>query len=112
MQPTEVVTKMENEVSVSLSSLVSRESETTCLDEVTAFMSFAHCSTSEEEEEYVEIMMERETEFGFKKGQSFVFGNFLKCARLDAIAWILKVFFLLQFFPNPIFCFSFSVIFI
>ncbi|GMN34934.1 hypothetical protein TIFTF001_004997 [Ficus carica] len=81
---------MENEVSVSPSSLVSRESETTCLDEVTAFMSFAYCSTSEEEEEYVEILMERETEFGFKKGQSFAFGNFLKCARLDAIAWILK----------------------
>ncbi|XP_024018013.1 cyclin-D5-1 [Morus notabilis] len=79
---------MEND---SLSSLHSRESETS-LDEDSFNISFRqYCTTSvEEEEEYVEILMERETEFGFKKDLSFVFGNFVKCHRLEAIAWILK----------------------
>ena len=46
---------------------------------------------SSSEDEYVGILIEREIDFGFKKDESLVFGNWVKNARLNAINWILKV---------------------
>lgn len=74
----------------SLSSLLSRESETRLNEEFVDEDTFMNCSTSEEEE-YVEILMNRETDFGFKKDEPLVFGDEVKCTRLEAINWILKV---------------------
>lgn len=43
------------------------------------------------EDDYVDTLLAKETSFGFGKDKSLVFGNWVKCARLEAIAWILKV---------------------
>ncbi|KAH7523725.1 hypothetical protein FEM48_Zijuj06G0042200 [Ziziphus jujuba var. spinosa] len=75
-----------------LPSLLCQESET-CLDEEfedeDTFVNF-NTNYTASEEDYVEMLMERETISGFKKDDSWVFGNRLKCARLEAITWILK----------------------
>lgn len=75
-----------------LPSLLCQESET-CLDEEfedeDTFITLTNYTASEEDR--VEMLMERETVPGFKKADSWVFGNRLKCARLEAITWILKV---------------------
>ena len=46
---------------------------------------------SDSEDEYVGLLFEKEIDFGLKKDESLVFGNWLKRARFDAINWILKV---------------------
>ena len=83
--------------SLSFSSLVSRESESS-LDEDAKL-----CASEEEEEEYVVALMERETEFVITKDQSLAFDGLVKHARLEAIAWTLKV----SLYLNPSFLFSF-----
>lgn len=79
-----------------------RESET-CLDEEIVEEE-QRCieigNQSEAEDDYVDTLLAKETSFGFRKEKSLVFGNWDRCARLEAIAWILKVssfFFLLLF---------------
>ncbi|KAF3446556.1 hypothetical protein FNV43_RR11736 [Rhamnella rubrinervis] len=74
-----------------LPSLLCQESDT-CLDEEDedAFISFT-TNFNASEEEYVEMLMERETISEFNKDDTFVFGNRFKCARLEAITWILKI---------------------
>ncbi|OIW20862.1 hypothetical protein TanjilG_24940 [Lupinus angustifolius] len=42
------------------------------------------------EDEYIAILIEREISFGFKKDESYVLENWIKCARADVINWILK----------------------
>ncbi|XP_022977074.1 cyclin-D5-2-like [Cucurbita maxima] len=42
------------------------------------------------EDDYVDTLLAKETSFGFGKDKSLVFGNWVKCARLEAIAWIFK----------------------
>ncbi|XP_019429841.1 PREDICTED: cyclin-D5-1-like [Lupinus angustifolius] len=42
------------------------------------------------EDEYIAILIEREIRFGLKKNESFVFENWIECARADAINWIFK----------------------
>ena len=76
-----------------LPSLLCQESET-CLDEEfedeNTFISFT-TNFNASEEEYVEMLMERETISGFNKDNTFVFCSQVKSARLEAITWILKV---------------------
>lgn len=77
-----------------LPGLLCQESET-CLDEefegVDTFVGFTANFSAASEDEYVEMLLERETISGFDKDDTFVFGNRFKCARLEAITWILKV---------------------
>ncbi|KAA0064442.1 cyclin-D5-2-like [Cucumis melo var. makuwa] len=65
-----------------------------CLDEEIVdehtFIDIGNPSPAEEDD-YVDILLVKETSFGFRKDKSLVLGNWMKCARLDAIAWILKV---------------------
>jgi cyclin D5 len=78
--------------SLSLSSLICQESEI-CLDEEVvkedSFINFKNYDGSEDEN--LEMLFEREICSGFKRDESLVFGNWVKCARLEAITWILKV---------------------
>ncbi|KAL0545569.1 hypothetical protein IC582_015456 [Cucumis melo] len=64
-----------------------------CLDEEIVdehtFIDIGNPSPAEEDD-YVDILLVKETSFGFRKDKSLVLGNWMKCARLDAIAWILK----------------------
>ncbi|XP_062097996.1 cyclin-D5-1-like [Humulus lupulus] len=76
----------------SFSSLLSRESETLSEQEFVdedLFINFRNLSPSEEEE-YVTNLLIRETDFMFKKDEALVFGDEVKCARLEAINWIVK----------------------
>ncbi|KAI4337052.1 hypothetical protein L6164_015509 [Bauhinia variegata] len=70
-----------------VSSLLCHENETFLGDE-DSFIHLRDCSSPEDE--YVNILIEREIDLGFKKDESLVFGNWIKRARLDAINWILK----------------------
>ncbi|KAF7817439.1 cyclin-D5-1-like isoform X1 [Senna tora] len=72
-------------------SAASQENERWPEQEVVDEDSFLHLNDdSGPEDEYVDILMEREIAHGFKRDESLVFGNCLKIARLDAINWILK----------------------
>lgn len=79
----------------SISELLCQESETCLEEEVVDEDTFVNIRQSysdlDKEDEHVEILVDREISFGFKRGQSLVFDNWVKCARLEAIAWILKV---------------------
>ncbi|KAF8410218.1 hypothetical protein HHK36_002741 [Tetracentron sinense] len=93
--------KMEHSDSVSsftLSNLLCQEKEA-CFDEDVVedvFLTLNNFNLSESEDEYIEMLVERESSFGTKiHGSSSddcftTLGNWLKCARLDAIRWILK----------------------
>ncbi|KAE8057066.1 hypothetical protein FH972_013787 [Carpinus fangiana] len=75
----------------SLSSLLCQESETCLYEEVvdeSKFIEFKNYDGSEDE--YMEMLFEREICYGFKSNKSLAIGNWLKCARLEAITWILK----------------------
>ncbi|KAL5559165.1 hypothetical protein UlMin_035376 [Ulmus minor] len=53
------------------------------------YFNFRNCTSLEEE--FVGILMEREVNFGLKNDQSLVvYGERVKCARLEAITWILS----------------------
>jgi hypothetical protein len=54
--------------------------------------------SEEEEQEYVRLLIQKETAFGFKKDENFLFEDSVKRARLNAIYWILKVCFIDPFF--------------
>jgi hypothetical protein len=76
----------------SLSSLLCQESENCLYEEVvdeSKFIEFKNYDGSEDE--YMEMLFEREICYGFKSNQSLAIENWLKCARLEAITWILKV---------------------
>ncbi|XP_059635458.1 cyclin-D5-2-like [Cornus florida] len=45
-------------------------------------------SNTEEEHQYVQMLLEREISADYKS--SYMIGDWIKCARLDAITWILK----------------------
>lgn len=71
----------------SLSGLLCPESKT-CLDEDSAVLDV------EDEDEYVNTLGDKEISFGFKRGEtdkSVMLSDDIKCARLEAIAWILNV---------------------
>lgn len=73
-------------------SLVCQENETSLEEEVVDEGSFVYLNDdSVSEDEYVDILIERETALGFKRDESLVCGNWIKLARLDAINWILNV---------------------
>lgn len=66
-----------------------------CLDEDVvdeeAFISFKNCTPSDtEDDEYVQLLVDREMSFGIKTNHSFLILNWVKLARLDAVAWILR----------------------
>ncbi|XVE55767.1 hypothetical protein DITRI_Ditri03aG0184000 [Diplodiscus trichospermus] len=65
----------------SLSGLLCLENETCLVDrkELVA-----------DDEENVQMLFDSEMSFGFKKNESLVLSNCLKCARSEAITWILK----------------------
>ncbi|KAL9450231.1 hypothetical protein AB3S75_012045 [Citrus x aurantiifolia] len=70
----------------SLSGLLCPESKT-CLDEDSAVLDV------ENEDEYVNTLGDKEISFGFKRGEtdkSVMLSDDVKCARLEAIAWILN----------------------
>nr|DAD21332.1 TPA_asm: hypothetical protein HUJ06_022795 [Nelumbo nucifera] len=83
--------------SFSLSNLLCQENEG-CLDgEVyeDVFLNLNNYPYSETEEEYIEMLVERENSFGSKchestNDYSMMNESWLKCARLDAIQWIFK----------------------
>ena len=67
-----------------------------CLDEDVvdeeAFISFKNCTPSDtEDDEYVQLLVDREMSFGIKTNHSFLILNWVKLARLEAVAWILRV---------------------
>lgn len=76
----------------SLSSLLCQESET-CLyeEEVDESKLIEFKNYDGSEDEYMEMLFEREICYGFKRNKSLATGNWLKCARLEAITWILNV---------------------
>ncbi|KAL7141500.1 hypothetical protein ABFS83_08G057400 [Erythranthe nasuta] len=70
------------------------EEEDSCLTEQYSFKSdgnFDFCSVSESESEYVEMLIEKETIFEPNSDESSLGsdGIWLKCARRDAVKWIL-----------------------
>ena len=71
----------------SLSGLLCPESKT-CLDEDSAVLDV------EDEDVYVNTLGDKEISLGFKRGEtdkSAMLSDDIKCARLEAIAWILNV---------------------
>ncbi|KAI4316616.1 hypothetical protein L6164_024580 [Bauhinia variegata] len=70
-----------------VSSLLCHENETFLEDE-DSFTHLRDCNMAEDE--YLNILIEREIDLGFKKDEPLGFGNWIKHARLDAINWILK----------------------
>ncbi|KAJ9166327.1 hypothetical protein P3X46_021101 [Hevea brasiliensis] len=81
----------------SISELFCQESETCLAEEVTDEDTFidmtkgsADLCRAEEENGYLEMLVERDITFSFKSDQSMGFDNWVKCVRLEAIAWILK----------------------
>ncbi|XP_077233450.1 cyclin d5;1 [Tasmannia lanceolata] len=85
----------DSDYSVSLSSLLCKENET-CLDEEEEEEEYkTDMFISEMEDEYIEMLVLKETSFEIKSyGSSEDLSNddnWLKCARLDAVRWILKM---------------------
>ncbi|KAJ8773249.1 hypothetical protein K2173_028426 [Erythroxylum novogranatense] len=79
----------------SVQGLLCQETDTCCLDEGAgdheiAFMDLPQNGDYSNREGDLEMLIERETSLGFKVNQSGVFQNWVKCARLEAIEWILK----------------------
>ncbi|KAG2699006.1 hypothetical protein I3843_07G172700 [Carya illinoinensis] len=75
----------------SFSSLLCQESETRLDEELVEEDTFINFKNYDGyEDEYMEMFFEREIRHGFKRSESLVFGNWVKCARLEAITWILK----------------------
>lgn len=79
-----------------------------CLDEDVGdeddFISFKSVAPSDaEDDEYVQLLVDREMRFGFKTNHSFLILNPDKIARLDAVAWILRVSSFLPF-SNAVCC--------
>jgi tryptophanyl-tRNA synthetase len=75
--------------------LLCKENETVLEVEECSMNQF---SVSEEEEEHVRLLIQKEIAFGFKKDENFLFEDSVKRARLNAIYWILKVSFIDPFF--------------
>lgn len=88
----------------SLSGLLCQESET-CLDEELVEQEETFCDLKDYgvlDDGYTDMLGEREISFGFKRDdKSLVLGDQIKCARSEAIAWILKV-----SFKNPVLMFD------
>ncbi|XP_059631147.1 cyclin-D5-1-like [Cornus florida] len=79
---------------LSLSTLLCQEPGTPCLaDHQHTSISLNMCHSSSEEDddddEYLQVLLQREIGFGFKTHQ-FSRDHMIKCARLDAITWILN----------------------
>ncbi|XP_041016642.1 cyclin-D5-1-like [Juglans microcarpa x Juglans regia] len=75
----------------SFSSLLCQESETRLDEELVEEDTFINFKNYDGYEDgYMEMFFERETCHGFKRSESLVFGNWVKCARLEAITWILR----------------------
>ncbi|KAF8377640.1 hypothetical protein HHK36_031023 [Tetracentron sinense] len=87
----------DSDSSFSLSSLLCEENEA-CFDDGAdedMLLTLNNYNLSETDDEYIEILVETETSFGTRiHGSSHdcstIMGNWLKCARLNAIRWILK----------------------
>jgi hypothetical protein len=75
--------------------LLCKENETVLEVEECSMNQF---SVSEEEEEHVRLLIQKEIAFGFKKDENFLLEDSVKRARLNAIYWILKVSFIDPFF--------------
>lgn len=77
----------------SIRSLLCTENESSLNEEMDdeAFIDMTNYSVSEEEDEYVKMLLDRERNSGFTKDESLVFDKWTQCARLEAINWILKV---------------------
>ncbi|KDP41628.1 hypothetical protein JCGZ_16035 [Jatropha curcas] len=81
----------------SFSGLLCQESET-CLEEEEVMIdedafidiSMSYGGDLGREEDYLEMLFEREINFRLKRDQSMDIDNWVKCARLEAITWILK----------------------
>ncbi|XVE87011.1 hypothetical protein DITRI_Ditri18aG0081300 [Diplodiscus trichospermus] len=92
----------EFDISHSCSSLLCQESEEACLyetetkDDETFYLNYYDSgSVSDKEDQYIEELIQRETEVGFKTETSFTdyqatSKSWLECARLDAIEWIVN----------------------
>ncbi|XP_043712473.1 cyclin-D5-1-like [Telopea speciosissima] len=87
----------DSDSSFSLSSLLCQENQT-CFDEEIdedVFLNSNNYVLSENDKEYIEMLVERENSFGCKTHGSsddcsILLENWLKCSRLNAILWILK----------------------
>ncbi|XP_042509613.1 cyclin-D5-1-like [Macadamia integrifolia] len=94
---------MDSDCTFSLSSLLCGENEACFDEEVDEYFCLSNnYMLSENEEEYMEMLVEREGSFGGKIYGSSVhcsieLESWLKCARLDAVRWILKTRALLGF---------------
>ncbi|TYG95159.1 hypothetical protein ES288_A11G246100v1 [Gossypium darwinii] len=86
----------ELDTSFSCSSLLCRETEEdACFPETEKeddrSVYFKSCFVSDNEDEYIEMLVQREIEIGFKTSASFSdskLKSWLECARLDAIQWM------------------------
>ena len=111
----------EFDTSFSCSSLLCQETEEACLfetdtenDESIYSNYYKSYFISDNEKEYIEKLVERETNLGFKTNSSFsdcsiTSKSWLECARLDAIKWIFNVCFCFKLGFFLIFLFFFFV---
>lgn len=77
-----------------------------CLDEDVGDEDDFIVPSDAEDDEYVQLLVDREMRFGFKTNHSFLILNPDKIARLDAVAWILRVSSFLPF-SNAVCCVRF-----
>ena len=76
----------------SISGLLGEERDTTtCLGDGDAVTECSYGDYSDRDDEYVEMLFQKEISFGFQRDQFLAFDNWVKSARLEAISWILKV---------------------
>ncbi|XVF36409.1 hypothetical protein REPUB_Repub19eG0056200 [Reevesia pubescens] len=73
----------------SLSGLLCSENETFLKEKEELLVDENYIAVNDEE--YVQMLFDREMSFGFKKNESSVLSNYFKYARLEAITWILKI---------------------
>lgn len=102
----------DSETSASLSSLLCQEDEDSLHEEFdmtndSNYSNFNSDAITESDEEYIESLVRSETSFEKTSVLSDdcprMSKSWLKCARLDAIKWILDVRYPLSYFPIPFF---------
>lgn len=74
-----------------VSRLLCQENEEEVVEEVDSYIHLELDDYGVSEDEYVDILIEREMGLGFQRDESLVLGEWIKAARLDAINWILRV---------------------
>lgn len=75
----------------SFSELLCQETETSLNEELVDGNFYNLKDYSVLDDEYMKLLDDKEVSFGFKKDKSLVHNEEIRCARLEAIEWILKV---------------------